>query len=53
MRDRRKADEGNSGKQIVWFVGEKRNMRVKTREQNNRKAEDGVPGMDLGAEHKQ
>lgn len=31
--DRRKAGERNTGKQIVWVVAEKRNMRVKTREQ--------------------
>lgn len=40
--DRRKAGERNTGKQIVWVVAEKRNMRVKTREQNNGRAEDGV-----------
>lgn len=37
----------------MWVVDEKRNMRVKKREQNNGKAEDDVPGIDLGAEHKE
>lgn len=34
-------------------VDGKRNMRNKTRGQINEKAEDDVPGTDLGAEHKE
>lgn len=34
-------------------MDEKRNMRARTREQNDGKAEDDVPGMDLGAQHKE
>lgn len=37
----------------MWVVDEKRNMRVKSRGQNDGEEEDDMPGMDLGVEYKE